>query len=71
MEQIPIKLTFESMIALIQGKELHIIKGENHFVFLPPVDGVFVTHEQLAQMRTQDQQGVLNLLKALGDHRQE
>lgn len=71
MEPQPIKLTFESLIALIQGKKLHVTNGENSFVFLPPTDGVFVTHEQLAQIRYHDQIGVLNFLKDVGEHKQE
>ncbi len=65
-----IKLTYDSLIALIQGKKLHVQEGENLFVFLPPTGGVFVTHDQLAQMRMQDTMGVLDMLKELGTHKQ-
>ncbi len=66
-----IKLTYDSLIALIQGKKLHIVTSMEHIVLLPPTDGVFVTHDQLNQMRYQDQMGVLTFLKSLTDHTQE
>jgi hypothetical protein len=65
-----IKLTYESLIALLQGKELHLDAMDYHFIFQSPFDGVFVTHEQLMQMRYQDQMGVLNFLKELGTHKE-
>jgi hypothetical protein len=70
-QPIPIKLTFESMIALIQGKELHVVQNDVHFIFLPPTDGVFVTREQLDRMRYNDTMGVLNFLKNVGKHYQK
>jgi len=66
-----IKLTYDSMIALIQGKRLHIRTTTEEFVFLPPMEGVFVTHEQLAAMRFSDEMRILNLIKSLADHTQE
>jgi ABC-type sugar transport system ATPase subunit len=66
-----IKLTYDSMIALIQGKKLHIRTLTEEFVFLPPMEGVFVTHDQLAAMRFSDDLRILNLIKSVADHTQE
>jgi hypothetical protein len=72
MEQpAPIHLTFESLVALIQGKKLHVQDGENHFIFLPPTDGVFITHEQLDRIRYQDTMQILEFLHDVGEHKQE
>jgi len=66
-----IKLTHDSLIALIQGKKLHVIVEDSHFIFLPPTDRVFVTHEQLIAMRHQDQMRVLNFIRSLASYTQE
>lgn len=70
MKKIPVKLTYDALIALLQGKELRVCDGENEFIFAPPFDGVFMTHEQLSQMRYSDQMGMLGLLKNIGTYEQ-
>lgn len=71
MKKMTVKLEYNSLIALLQGKELHVCNGEVDFVFLSPLDGVFMTHEQLAQMRLQDQNQLLGLLKDIEVHEQK
>lgn len=71
MERQEIKLTYESLIALLQGKEFHLKTMDHHFVFHSPFDGVWVTHEQLAQIRYNDEMRILGLLEELGRHEEE
>jgi len=71
MERIDIKLSYDSLIAILQGKEFHLQKGSNHFIFHPPFDGLFVTHEQLAQLRFNDQMGILNLLNEIWEYKEK
>ena len=65
-----IKLTYDSMIALIQGKKLHVTDGENTFIFLPPGDGIFITHDELYQLRYNDSMGALAAIKGMQEHLQ-
>ena len=48
-----IKLTYESLIALLQGKEFHLMSDGEHFIFLPPFDGGFLTHEEIRRIRSE------------------
>jgi hypothetical protein len=68
---VEIKLSYDSIIGILQGKELHIRTMDNEFIFYPPFDGVFVTHGQLAEMRANDTMGVLNFLHSLGKYTED
>jgi hypothetical protein len=71
MQPITIKLTYESLIALLQGKELNVVTMDQRFVFIPPFDGVWMTHEQLDQIRYQDQKAIFDLLDKIRTYTQE
>ena len=53
------KLNYESLIALLQGKELHLQTGKEHFIFKPPFDGLFMMHDAIARLRHQNMAGFL------------
>lgn len=58
-----IKLTYESLIALLQGKEFHITTPDTYVIFHPPFEGVFVTHEQLYEIEYTAEKRVLTLIE--------
>lgn len=62
---IEIRLTYDSLIALLQGKELHLQTTDKEFIFYPPFNGVFVTHKELAEMKARDTMGVLKFLELI------
>ena len=66
-----INIEYESLIALLQGKELHVQNGENHFIFHPPFDGLFVTHDQLDALIHNKQAEILQMLGLIKKHKQE
>jgi hypothetical protein len=63
MEPIHIKLTYESLIAILQGKEFHLQTPDEHIIFHPPFEGVFLTHDQLANIKHQSQIDVFNIIE--------
>ena len=64
-----IQLTFESLVALIQGKKLHIqIEGERRIILVPPGDGVYLSHEELADLRTQEYHRAFDTMRTLSEH---
>ena len=63
-----IKLTYDSLIAMLQGKEFHLRTLDHHFVFHPPFDGVFLTHEQVAEIRHGGQMEVFRMLEKLAKY---
>lgn len=71
MDRIDIKLTYESLIALLQGKEFHLTTMDKHIVFHPPFDGMFLTHEQIDNIKYQSQAGVIDLMEKLQNHVEE
>lgn len=58
-----VKLTYEALINLLQGKEIHIIMDGNEFVILPPFDGVFMTHEEIDRLRHESQNRFFNMVE--------
>ena len=62
------KLSYESLIALMQGKDLHVVTQDAHFVFKPPFDGLFITHDEIAQMRYKDQMQSLEQMEKINKH---
>ena len=65
-----IKLTHDSMIALIQGEKITVTDKENTFTFLPPDNGIFITYEQLAHLRYRDSVETLIAIKEMQKHLQ-
>lgn len=47
---IEIKLNYDALIAILQGKNLHIKTFDVHVILHPPFDGTFLTHEQLTEL---------------------
>lgn len=70
-EKIHINLTYESMISLIQGKELHLKTNNIHIIFKPPFDGVFFTHQQLSELRYDERAQVLRLIQELSEYKED
>jgi hypothetical protein len=62
LERHEIKLTYDSLIAILQGKEFHLMTFGKHFVFYPPFDGIFLTHEELYQLRLNSYHDSVNAL---------
>ena len=65
MERQHIKLTYESLIALLQGKDFHLITPEHRFIFHPPFDGVFLTHSQIEEIRYSGQMDMIKIIEKL------
>lgn len=67
---IEVKLRYEGLIALLQGKNYHLMSNVNkqRFIFIPPFDGVFMTHQELANLRMQHETNVLELINELSNH---
>ena len=68
---IHINLTYDSLIALLQGKEFHLKSHDLHVVFHPPFDGVFMTHEQLMDLRMGEQARTLNIIKTVLKYKED
>ena len=68
---VSLKITYEMLIALLQGKELHFtVPLESHtvlqeFVIVPPFDGVFMTYEELSRIRYDSEMGVVEFMERL------
>lgn len=71
MEQQHIKLTYESLIAILQGKEFHLTAPEYHFIFHPPFDGVFLTHDQVYEIRASGQMDVIRMIEKIQEYKEE
>ena len=71
MKPIHIDITYESLIAILQGKEIHLQTSDEYFIFHPPFKGVFLTHEQLANIKYQSQVDVFNLIDKLQKHEEK
>jgi len=65
-----IKLTPKSLIALLQGKDLHLVTEEIHVIIKPPFDGVFMTHKELDQVRHNSEMGVFNTIEKVQKYTQ-
>ena len=57
-----IKLTYEMLISILQGKDLRLVYDENEIVISPPFDGVFLTYEQIEEIRYSSEERVFNML---------
>jgi len=63
MEYTPIKLTYESLIGLLQGKELHLIEDGREFIFIPPFDGVFLTHLEIDKIKLKAEESIFKVFQ--------
>lgn len=62
------KFKLEWIMALLQGKELHLTDEHNEIVFYPPQGGIFMTHEQFDDIkRNIEYEAEKRLLKMLED----
>lgn len=68
---IEIKLNFKSLIAVLQGKELHIKQQGIHVIIHPPFDGVFITQEELQDMRQHELHKTFAILNKRQKHEQK
>lgn len=59
-------LTYESIIGLMQGKELHLCEDNIHYILKPPFDGMFLTHKEIDQMRYDSELNILRVLQSGG-----
>lgn len=66
-----IKLTYDVLIGLLQGKEIHLVRGENHIILAPPFDGVFLTHEQIQEIQYSSEQRVFEIIHRVLETSQE
>ncbi len=71
-----IKLTEESLMVLLQGKDLYLRVGiqeedKRTFIFRGPWDGVFLTHQEISEMQYNSQVGVFNIMERMVKHVQE
>ena len=67
-ERIEIKLSYESLIALLQGKEFHLYSNDKHIIFHPPFNGVFLTHEQIREIKYDSEFRVFSMIEQLSKH---
>ncbi len=63
--RVHLDLTYEMMIAILQGKETHLVTPDMHVVIHPPFDGVFLTHAQIDEMRYQSRVDTLDMVQRL------
>lgn len=60
------KLTYDMLFALIQGKEVQWIDLEgNKIVLHSPLDGVFLTREEVYQLQLESENRVFNIMKII------
>ncbi|MCP5018891.1 MAG: hypothetical protein GY938_26985 [Ketobacter sp.] len=65
-----IKLTYESLIAILQGKETHMVTPDMHLIIKPPFDGVFLTHAEIDEMRYRSQIDILDMAQGLATYKE-
>ena len=63
-----IKLTERMSLALLKWNEIHLISSDQEdelteFIFEGPFDGVFLTHDQIAQILRNSEMSIFNMLK--------
>lgn len=66
-----INLSYEILIGLLQGKEIHLVEGENHIILAPPFDGVFLTREQIQEIQYSSEQRVFEMIQKVLEAREE
>ena len=66
-----IKLTYESLIALLQGKDFHLLTPEYHVVFHPPFEGVFLTHQEIHEIQFNAGGGLYKRIEKLQSYEEE
>lgn len=66
-----IKLPYDGLIGLLQGKEIHLMRGEDEIIIAPPFDGVFMTHDQIRQLQYSSQMEIFNVLEKIYESKQE
>jgi len=72
MQPVRIKLPYDGLIGLLQGKEIHLMRqGGEEVIIASPFDGVFMTHQQIDELRRESEMNVLKLLDKLYTSREE
>lgn len=66
-----IRLTYELLVDILQGRELHLIyknfdtDATDEIIIKPPFDGVFMTHDQIQEMKYASQEQAFEMLSKL------
>jgi hypothetical protein len=71
MKTFEMRLEYKSLIALLQGKKLHIQDGEISVTFHPPFDGIFLTHKEIYELEATAERRVLNMVESISNHYQK
>ena len=71
-----INLTYDTLIALLQGKEIHLVHYINdneceEYIFIPPFDGVFMTHDSIHRIKFNAQIELLDFIDKLSEYRED
>lgn len=62
---IEIKLNYDALIAMLQGKDFHIKTPDVHIILRNPSDGMYLTHEQINDMLYRDKAAIFSLISEL------
>ena len=70
-----INLTYDTLIALLQGKEIHLIHYINddeceEYIFIPPFDGVFMTHDAIDHIKYNAQVELFKFLDTVSEYQE-
>lgn len=65
-----IELEYESLIALIQGKHIHLKTPDFCVIIHPPFKGVMLTAEELQKIKFEGMQELLRVINEKGVHTQ-
>jgi len=66
-----IKLPYDGLIGILQGKEIHWRMGDNEIIIAPPFDGVFLTHDQIQQIQYSSEVRIFDILQKIYESKQE
>lgn len=66
-----IKLSYDAFIAFLQGKEIHLLKGDDEIIIASPFDGLFLTHNQIEQIKYSSQMELFNLIQKIYESSKE
>ena len=70
-----IKLTEEMFLDLMRGKDLWLTLNaqdkdkEIQFRFRGPLDGVFLTHEEISNIQYQTEMGIMNVMERISNNK--
>lgn len=77
---IVVKLTYESLIAILQGKELKLLEdyrddlGQSQtqeYIFKPPFDGILLSRADIQAIKYSESERVFNLLTQVSEHKEK